>query len=113
MAFVGSTPDTVLQVLPALVVLNMPPKRLPANTVPGLSGSMARYRTGKVICGLLQLAPPSVVLHTPMYFPTYTVPWFSGSITKAEMKRMEFGTLSIFQLSPPSVLLEIPPDVTA
>src|SRR5262245_52387768 len=97
---------------------------VPAYTVPGFRGSIARVVIGVLLFGKtgspelirLQLAPPSVVFITPPVFPTYTMLGFCGSIARPRDRPENQSppvslVFSPIQFTPPSMLLNTPPPI--
>src|SRR5207253_3601580 len=101
------------QCSPPSVLLNAPPSRVPAYTVVGIAGSIARAPTKRLVSPLFaanQSAPPSVLLNTPpSKVPAYSVVGIAGSIARARTKRLVSPLLAANQFLPPSVLLNTPP----
>src|SRR5216684_2419739 len=69
--------------------------------------------TGFVVLGItnpvfVQVAPPLMLLKTPLKLPTYNVEGVRGSITRALIERVPRPLLMAVQDSPPFVLLNIP-----
>src|SRR6266511_3962105 len=100
---------TRTQLTPPLVVLNTP-TTVPAYTVAGVNGSIARV-TGKDVRPVLasaQFAPPSALLKSPPSVPQYTVAGVAGSIVRALTFRFVRPALTAAQLPPPLTLLNTP-----
>src|SRR6266478_4786372 len=102
---------TALQLGPPSVLLKAPAVPVPAYTVEGALGSMARAPTTGArnpVLTMLQVSPPSVLLKTALlYVPAYRVAGAWGSIARAAIK-INPGLVSPVgcQLPPPSVLLK-------
>src|SRR2546425_12467261 len=98
---------TALQLAPPSVLLKAPAVPVPAYTVEGALGSMARAPTTGArnpVLTMLQLSPPSVLLKTapPVHasgweevvVPAITVAGVRGAVTRARAKRLGRPALS-------------------
>src|SRR3989442_15752954 len=112
---------TALQLAPPSVLLKAPAVPVPAYTVEGALGSMARAPTTGAcnpVSTMLQLSPPSVLLKTPppvhdagregLVGPARRAVGDRGSVTRARTKRLVSPVLTAPQVTPPSVLLKAP-----
>src|SRR6266496_3595012 len=102
---------TRTQLPPPPVVLNTP-KAVPAYTVAGAKGSIARVTAEDVrpVLVRVQFTPQLTLLNTPApIVPAYTVAGVAGSIARTLTFRFVRPLLTAVQLPPPLTLLNTPP----
>src|SRR5437667_12812220 len=105
---------TALQLAPPSVLLKAPAVPVPAYTVEGTLGSMARAPTTGAcnpVLTMLQLSPPSVLLKTapPVHDSEWenvvvtasTVVWVRGLVTRAVTQRLVGPVLAPARLAQP------------
>src|SRR5215471_12425984 len=97
-----------LQLSPRSSLLNTPSPKVPAYSVLGVTGSIAKA-SAEIFKTRLQPSPPSSLLNRPPAIAAYTVLGVAGSIVKALMAGLARPTLIALQLPPPSSLLNTPP----
>src|SRR5262245_54323722 len=100
---------------PPSTLTKTPSSRVPANTVPGITGSTATAATlsgGRPLLAAAQVAPPSVVLKTPEFsIAAYTVSGAPGSIASDRIARFWIVGSPVLigtHMPPAFVVLNIP-----